>query len=78
MEPGKRWMAGGVEHSATNSSSSLAAIAATSSVPPIRSAITRGPLNAFSIGTCWSSIMPISSALSSVDSRWSAASSPVR
>ena len=30
----------------------MAAIFATSKVPPIRSAITDGPLNAFSIGTC--------------------------
>ena len=52
IDPGKRWIAGLAAHSATKSSSDMAAIAATSKVPPIRSAITAGPLNAFSIGTC--------------------------
>ena len=63
---------------ATNSSGSRSAIARTSNRPPIRSAITAGPENAFSIVTCWSSTMPISSALASVASSASAAASPVR
>ena len=47
-----------------NSSSLIAAICVTSNRPPIRCAITSGPLNAFSIGTCWSRTIPMSSALS--------------
>ena len=52
-------------------------MASTSSRPPIRSAITAGPAKAFSIVTCWSSTIPISSALGSLASRVSARSSPV-
>ena len=44
-------------------------MAGTSNVPPIRVAITYGPANAFSIGTCWSSVMPTSSAFPLVVSR---------
>ena len=49
MLPGKRWMAGRWEHSATKSSSLIATILATSSRPPIRSAITLGPTIASAI-----------------------------
>ena len=52
IDPGNRWIAGVGAQSATKSSSDMAAMAATSKVPPIRSAMTAGPLNAFSIGTC--------------------------
>ncbi len=78
IDPGKRWMAGRCEHSATKSSSLMAAIAVTSKAPPMRWAITAGPLNAFSIGTCWSRTMPINKALSSRPRSASAAGSPVR
>src|SRR5688572_13624974 len=77
MAAGNRWIAGGREHSATKSSSLIAATAATSNRPPIRCAITSGPLNAFSIGTCWSKTMPMRRALSSSVSSWSASASPV-
>src|SRR5690349_19929156 len=52
-------------------------MAATSNDPPIRSAITLGPLNAFSIGTCWSRSIPTSSAFGSLVSSTSADGSPV-
>ena len=55
-----------------NSSSLIEAIFVTSNRPPIRCAITSGPLNAFSIGTCWSRTIPMSSALSSEESKASA------
>src|SRR5664279_4676562 len=78
IEPGKRCTAGGLEHSAASYYGSAAERAATSSCPPIRSAITAGPENAFSMGTCWSSTIPISRALPSEASNASALSSPVR
>ena len=77
IDPGNRCTAGRSAQIATNASTSSAAIAATSKAPPIRRAITAGPLNAFSIGTCWSSTIPMSSALPLVVSRWSASASPV-
>lgn len=60
-----------------NASGSAAAIARTSS-EPIRCARTAGPANAFSIGICWSSTIPISSAFGSAASSKSASSQPVR
>ena len=59
------------------SSGSMAAMAVASSWPPRRSLSVAGPLKAHSIGTCWSSSMPISRASGSVISSWSAAGSPV-
>ena len=73
---GKRWIAGFVQHTATNASSSIAAIRAASRWPS-RACNVAGPANAHSIGTCWSSSIPISSAVPSVFSSSSAAGSPV-
>src|SRR3954452_9436146 len=51
---------------------------ARTSSPPLRSARTDGPLNAFSIGICWSSTIPRSSALGSFASSASASGLRVR
>ena len=68
---GNRWTAGGVAHIVANSSGSAAAIAAGSSVPkPVEH--LAGPRNACSIGYCWSSIIPTSSANGSSVRTWSA------
>ena len=56
---GNRWMAGLAAHTAMKSSASMAAILPASS-PPSRSFSVDGPLNAHSIGTCWSNNMPMS------------------
>src|SRR6478735_8789199 len=76
IEPGNRWIAGGVEQRAVNASGSAAAIRAGSRVPN-RSSTFAGPRNACSIGYCWSSIIPTSSANGSSVRTWSAAASPV-
>ena len=76
IEPGNRWMAGVVAAMAANSSGSAAAIAAGSKVPN-RSATLAGPRNACSIGYCWSSIIPASSANGDSSRILSAAASPV-
>src|SRR4051794_26321510 len=79
MLPGYRCTAGGVAHSAANASGSWAAIVAGSRwSAPRRSAIFCGPAKARSIGNCWSSSMPASSANGSRSSSASAAGSPVR
>src|SRR6478609_1074603 len=76
IEPGKRWMAGGVDAIAANSSGSAAAIASGSTVPK-RSRTFAGPRKACSMGYCWSSIMPTSSANAESSRTLSAAGSPV-
>src|SRR6478735_201125 len=76
IEPGKRWIAGGVEAIAANSSGSAAAIASGSTVPK-RSRTFAGPRKACSIGYCWSSIMPTRSANAESSRTLSAAGSPV-
>ena len=55
---GKRWMAGFAQHTATRSSTGIAAIRLASRWPS-RLLIVAGPVNAHSIGTCWSSSIPI-------------------
>ena len=69
-------MAGGVEQSVANSSGSAAAIAL-GSIDPNRVSTLCGPRNACSIGYCWSSIIPTSSANGLSVSTWSASASPV-
>src|SRR5665647_2664287 len=76
IEPGNRCTAGGVAHSAANSSGEASAIRA-GSRPPIRSASLSGPAKAVSIGTCWSRSIPISRANGSSSRRRSALGSPV-
>src|SRR6478736_8739694 len=76
IEPGKRWMAGGVDAIAANSSGSAAALASGSTVPK-RSRTFAGPRKACSIGYCWSSIMPTRSANAESSRTLSAAGSPV-
>src|SRR5665647_3567497 len=69
-------MAGGVAHSAANSSGEASAIRA-GSRPPIRSASLSGPAKAVSGGTCWSRSIPISRANGSSSRRRSALGSSV-
>ena len=76
MEPGNRWIAGGVEHNRASSSGSAAAIAA-GSIEPNRSSTLCGPRNACSMGYCWSSIIPTSRANGESVRTLSAAGSPV-
>src|SRR4249919_3663922 len=68
IDPGNRWIAGGVEHSALN---------AAGSELPNRSSTFAGPRKACSIGYCWSSIIPTSSAKGLPSSTASAWASPV-
>src|SRR5438270_9642693 len=56
----------------------MAAISLASRRPPSRSLRSYGEWNAFSMVTCWSSSMPMSSASGSPSSRRSASGSPVR
>ena len=74
IDPGNRCTAGGTAHSAANASGSASATAAGSRVPN-RSSTLAGPAKARSIGNCWSSIMPISSANGDASSTASAAGS---
>ncbi len=76
IDDGNRWMDGFSAHTATNSASSIAAILRASRCPS-RSFSLAGPLNAHSIGTCWSSNIPMSRAVPSLLSSPSAALSPV-
>ena len=75
-DAGKRWIAGFSQHTATKSSTSIAAIRAASRCPRRRRSVA-GPANAHSIGTCWSSSIPISSAVPSRLRSPSASGSPV-
>src|SRR4051794_38541021 len=76
IDPGKRWIAGGVEQSALNSAGSAAAIA-DGSMLPNRSSTLAGPRNACSIGYCWSNIIPTNRANGLSVRIWSACTSPV-
>ena len=75
-DAGKRWIAGFSQHTATKSSTSIAAMRVASRWPRRRRSVA-GPANAHSIGTCWSSSIPISSAVPSPLSSPSASASPV-
>ncbi len=77
MLPGKRWRAGRSRKTATSLSGSMSAIFRTSRWPS-RFFNSRGPLNAFSILTCWSRTRPIRRASGSVSRRRFASGSSVQ
>ena len=76
IDPGKRCTAGDCFMTAANSSGSYPAMVFASNRPSLALSLA-GPANAVSMGTCWSSSMPTSSASGSVVSRASASASPV-
>src|SRR5438552_5579429 len=73
MLPGKRCSAGRSRNTLSNASGSMLARLRASS-PPSRFFSSYGPMKAFSIFTCWSSTIPMSSARGSVSSSWLASS----
>src|SRR5712691_9118849 len=77
MLPGKRCSAGRSRNTLSNLSGSMLAIVRASS-PPSRFFNSYGPMKAFSIFTCWSSTIPMSSASGSLSSRRLASSLSVQ